>query len=369
MRKLAMGLAVGGAALAMSAEAGACSYRDINNASEPIMATLVRDAHSIALARVTFVDALPPSQRQFGPNVETHEYVFEVDRYLKGEGPRFFNYRASSPFPPARPDHCDGFELEAYDAHARNADCLSDRMHQATYARAIEVAESGRDDWERFFWIAPFHHNGQGGISPPEQGGGDCSWAESYEVGQSYLVFRDAGGGVIQTHGLNLQLITREDDHWLAAVEYFLANPEQGWLPAISPESFLNLYSFAAVGVYRRCPAFRPRTFDDRYPSSEIGDVEFLIRGQDESRIPTSYSDFRNGGSLTDITDCPEGGRYLFLDDDGSTDLTRMPYISPLPIRDGMVDLSGIPSQYRIEPIEVALEDVISWLSEEAETE
>ena len=46
-----------------------------------------------------------------------------------------------------------------------------------------------------------------------------------------------------------------------------------------------------------------------------------------------------------------------------------MPYISPLPIRDGMVDLSGIPSQYRIEPIEVALEDVISWLSEEAETE
>ncbi|GJL97831.1 MAG: hypothetical protein DHS20C06_16480 [Hyphobacterium sp.] len=353
MIRTSLSLAVGAAALVMSADAGACSYRYVNYAEEPYMAELVRSAHTIALARVTFVDALRQTERQFSPNVETHEYIFEVLEYLKNDSGRFFNYRASSPFPPILPADCEGFELEDYDPHASNADCLPDHIHQVLYARAMGVAKSGRDEWERFFYAAPFHHNGSGGISPPEQGGGDCSWAESYEINQVYLVFRDQSGAVIATNGLNMQSITRDDDAWLAAVQYFLAHPENNRLPA-RPVQFY----FQGVDVYGVLEALECEN-QVRFEAVPFGDVDADI---DEAWLTARFL----GWHERVIENCEPGDRYFSAIDSEIYYFHGLPF---LPIRDDMVDLSGIPSQYRIEPSEVPLADVISWLREEAETE
>ncbi|GJL97830.1 MAG: hypothetical protein DHS20C06_16470 [Hyphobacterium sp.] len=62
---------------------------------------------------------------------------------------------------------------------------------------------------------------------------------------------------------------------------------------------------------------------------------------------------------LNDLQNCDIGDQTLFV----ITDLLGNYALPPFfPIRDGMVDLSGIPSQHRIEPSEVPLEEVLSWL-------
>ena len=347
MRKLAMGLAAGAMTLALAAEAGACTYRDINYTSEPLMATLVREAHTISLARVTFVNAIPREQRHYYPNVETHEYVFEVDRHLKRDGQRFFNYRASSPFPPQMSDQCLNFDPDEYDPLNRDRTCPDERMDQRLYEQVNTVANGGRENWGRFFWVAPFHHNGQGGISPPEQGGGDCSWAESYEVGETYLVFRDADGEVVQTRGLNLQLITRDDDRWLEAVQFLIEHPEQDWLPAIPAENMVRRLHQSDVLAVTQCPGQTRRSLGMMTGTSQLSEDERRIMFIDDEQSNCQFGELVLVGQAGSIY----GAHRLF------------------PIRDGMVDLSSLPSQYRIEPSEVPLEDVISWLSEETETE
>jgi len=62
---------------------------------------------------------------------------------------------------------------------------------------------------------------------------------------------------------------------------------------------------------------------------------------------------------ISDLRRCSVGNQTLFV----ITDILPSHEIPPfLPIRDGMVDLSGIPSQHRIEPGEVPLDEVLSWL-------
>jgi hypothetical protein len=305
------------------------------------MATLVREAYTISLARVTYVDAIPREQRQYYPNVETHEYLFEIEQTLKGESGRFFGYRASSPFPPETSDRCLNFDPDEFDPLNRDRTCLDEHIDQRLYEQVKSIADGGREDWGRFFWIAPFHHNGQGGISPPEQGGGDCSWAESYEVGETYLVFRDADGEVVRTRGLNLQLITRDDDRWLEAVRYFIENPDQEWLPAISAESVVRRMGSGDILTVTNCPGNAYRS---------VG----LLEGTD---YRTSEA---QSMMISDIDrfQCARGDLVLLAPTSSIYQARRA-----FPIRDDMVDLSSYPSQYRIEPSQVPLDEVLGWLN------
>lgn len=86
------------------------------------------------------------------------------------------------------------------------------------------------------------------------------------------------------------------------------------------------------------------------HPVPQTGDVAGVFT------VPSEISELRS---------CSVGNQTLFVITDISPSYEIPPF---LPIRDGMVDLSGIPSQYRIEPIEVPLDDVLSWLSEPEDT-
>ena len=287
--------------------------------------------------------------RQYRPNVETHRYFFSVEQNLKGPQANSFTHNASAPFPPVEPQECADLERDwgnGSDPVMRS--CYRYDNARNAYAIGRLEAAAGHENWILFFEAAPFHHNGSGGISPPEQGGGDCSWAESYEINQVYLVFRDESGAVIATNGLNMQSITRDDDAWLAAVQYFLAHPENHRLPA-RPVQFY----FQGVDVYSVLEALECEN-QVRFEAVPLGGVDANI---DEAWLTARFLGWHERG----IENCEPGDRYFSAIDSETYYFHGLPF---LPIENGMVDLSGIPSQYRIEPSAVPLEEVIEWHSE-----
>ena len=335
------------AAATLTVKAEGCSYRYRNYAEEPYMAELVRNARYIDLARITSVAPLLPDARQYRPNVETYEYVLVVDEALKASGLSYFAYRASAPFPPREPEECVDLERNWDGSNPVMRSCFTYDSGQFAYDRANRLAETGHERWRHFYAALPFSHNGNGGISPPEQGGGDCSWAESYEVGRTYLVFRDEAGEVLDTHGLNMQPISRADDQWLLAVRYLIDNPGESWLPAISAYDTI-------------------RKFDD----VQIIEISDCAIGSDTSGGLISGSD-QTGANVARLANfshenlnCYEGQFVVLINGFSVQDVP-----TAYDIRDGMVDLSGIPSQHAIEPAQVPLTDVIAWLSEAPETE
>lgn len=347
MRTAALGLAAGALALAVSAEAGACSRSPYNYARDPIMAEFVRDAAYIDLARVQSASPLLPDARE--PDIyqfESHRYVFTVVESLHGNGPSSFSYNASDPIPVPRPPECE--RLDRSEDVRGLSRCEQYHSSRAVFQRITEEAQSGRHNWPEFFYIGPYHFNGQGGIQPLQIAEWtSCTLAESYIEGETYLVFRDENGEVMDSNGLNMQLITQEDDALVQAVEYFLANPSEDRLPAISPHEVISRLS--AVGI------FSPETCSENsdYLPATFFAVDLV--SQDRVRIFVE--------SQNEII-CSLGETYVGF---GVYDWHS--YFHIVFVEGGMVDLSGIPSQYRIEPSEVPLEDVISWLSEEAETE
>lgn len=356
MRKALLGLAVGATALAISAEAEACSFRYVNYAADPYMAELVRNAHTIELARAISVTDLLTDARRYRPSVETHRYFFAVEETLKGPESISFTYNASAPFPPVEPPECVGLERDwgnGSDPVMRS--CFRYDYAQNSYAIGRLEAEAGHENWNQFFEAAPFDHNGTGGISPPEQGGGDCSWAESYEIGQNYLVFRDQSGAVIATNGLNMQPIARDDDVWLEAVRFLISNPEEDWLPAIPAETLFEAPVISGVVVATQC-----RERPDGMYDAEL-DLEHVYNGGQYPDLAEMYlAEFRRPPRSRFLDTCEPGQRYLAL---SSAHYSR-PLTPFMPIGDdNMVDLSGLPSQYRIEPSEAPLDEVLSWLN------
>jgi len=346
MRKTVLGLAIGALALAMSADAGACSRSPYNFARDPIIADYVRSAAFIDLARVQSASPILPGA--YEPDLyrfESYRYVFTVVETLYGNGPATFSYIASDPIPAARPPECEGLDtLEEVRGLPR---CEHHFSSQAVFERITVEAQNGRRDWPEFFHISSYHTNGQGGVRPLViQDGTSCTVAESYIEGATYLVFRDENGSVMNSHGLNLQLISQHDDALVQAVEYFLANPTENRLPAISPQEVFS--HMPTVGI------FSPEE------CSENSDyLPPMFYGIDQiSGEEAAFFISRNN----EIT-CQIGDIYVGF---GAYDESS--YFYAVAVENGMVDLSGIPSQFRIEPIEVPLEDVILRLSEEAET-
>tara|TARA_R110002072_G_scaffold148878_1_gene296517 strand:+ start:319 stop:1383 length:1065 start_codon:yes stop_codon:yes gene_type:complete len=335
------------AAAALTAEAGACSRSPFNYARDPIIADFVRSAAFIDLARVQSASPLLPGARE--PDryrFESYRYVFTVIESLKGTGPASFDYIASDPIPATRPPECEGFATwEDVQGLSR---CEYHYLSQAAFERITAEAESGRHDWSAFFYIGPYHLNGQGGVRPHQIAEWtSCTSAESYIEGATYLVFRDEEGQVLHSRGLNMQLIAREDDALVQAVEFFLANPSESRLPAISPRDVISQVPIVEV--------FSPEACSER--SEYLPAITFGIDQTTGESI--SYFVGRQNETLCRVDDT-----YLGF---GAYDQHSFFYV--LPIRDGMVDLSGIPSQHAIEPREVPLTDVIAWLSESPQIE
>ena len=352
------------AAAALTAEAGACRYRNFNYATEPYMAEFVRSAHSIELATVSNIDVLPVAEQDFGMRIQTHSYTFDIVETLFGPSSDQFTFAAAAPFPDNEPETCQGITSSA--ERARILPCLIFDRTQASRDAGRQTAASGRRDWILFNSIYPSYHDGMGGVPDPR--GGSCGFSQSFEVGATYLVFRDEAGEIIRSHGLNLQMITRSDDRWMESVRYFLNHPEADWLPAQSAQDVLTRFDHAAIVRMDYCPgsieADEPDLFDP------IADIERLVRGSDDDFVPTIYFEYEFDEAALEFTDYSPGVRYLFVEQRNAPPRgSLMPLVAPLPIRDGMVDLSGIPSQHAVEPSQVPLADVIAWLSDAPENE
>lgn len=359
MRKTMLGLAVGGLALVgcqdAASSAEACVRMGPGVGSGPHMANLVRGAHTIELAHVSSAIPLSESEVQHYPSHMTHEYTFVVETTLKGPQEDRFTYRASIPFPPVEPAGCVGLERSwPADHGSLMMSCLQYDQGRLGYERANDLAQSGHEDWRSFFHISDYVRNGVGGIPASGLPGVGCDWAESYEPDQSYLAFRNADGEVIFTYGLNLQPVIRSDDAWLIAVRHFLANPDANALPPIDNRTYFRGHDTYVVFETSSCSIGENTSYQ---AALEVVGSSFrrnLQAGDDAQffNVPTAHEG---------LSDCDVGDQYLFV----ITDILPHHPLPPFfPIRDGMVDLSGIPSQYRIEPSEVPLEDVISWLSE-----
>lgn len=353
------------AAATLTVEAEGCSYRDVNYASEPYMAEFVRRAHYIDLVTVRGIALLPDEDQRFYERPETHRYEFEVVDSLRGGASGRFSYLAGAPYPESEPLACIG--VDDVVQRSRTLPCVIYDRVQGLREAGRRTADSGRQQWALFNAIHPSYQDGMGGVFDPRVGT-SCAFAQSFEQGADYLVFRDANGEIIRSLGLNLQMITQADDRWLSAVQYFIEYPEADWLPAQAAQDVLLRFNRVAQVRMDICP-----DLDAEYPpdlSARAATVERLISGPNDRFVPTSYIEYERDRELLELDDCISGSRYLFVAQRNTVPrASRMPFIPPLPIRYGMVDLSGIPSQHAIEPSQVPLADVIAWLSEAPETE
>jgi len=368
MRKAVLGLVAGGLTLALSAEAGACDSPYVNYAEGHYMANLVREAVYIDLARVSGATPLLPDARGMGATgPETYSYTLEVVDSLKGNSTAYFQIRAADPIDTTIPERCDpeairamtiGEVDEMYDREDVAAlECVWAVEFHDDHADHEMMVENGHSGWPLFHVTDDTPHDGPTWNLTGDTSSFDmCSPAVSLALGATYLVFRNADGYPIFGQGLNFQEIGLPNDVWLSAVRFFLANPSADYLDT----------------------TVHPATLIGQFDSARI--VEFCIDESGENRQDINAYVVIEGGqpqAREDIGEaplCEEPSRWLRIwhSDNaysrGDAWLARH-HIDPMPIHDGMVDLSGIPSQYRIEPMEVPLEDVISWLSDPEETE
>jgi len=348
------------AAASLTVEAGACSYRDINYASGPYMAEFVRSAHYIDLVTVRDITLLPDDEQRFYELPQTHQYEFEIVDSLRGNESDSFSYLAGAPYPESEPQTCVGVN-DAVE-RSRILPCVVHDRIEGTREAGRRIAISGRQHWVLFNAIHPSYQDGMGGVFDP-RGGTSCAYAQSFERGVNYLVFRDENGDIIRSLGLNLQMITQDDDRWLQAVRYFDEHPEEDWLPAQSARDVLLRFNRVAEVRMDMCPGLDGEELADFMATIAI--VERLISGPNDRFVPTQYFEYAIDREPMELDDCTPGSRYLFLAQRNTIPrASRMPFIPPLPIRNGMVDLSGIPSQHAIEPSLVPLDDVIAWLSD-----
>ncbi|MEE2566265.1 hypothetical protein [Hyphobacterium marinum] len=307
------------AAAALTAEAEGCSIRYTRFSSEPVLADFVRSAASIELARVVSVEALPVEESQYGSVTLTHRYTLQSISVLFGSPDSQFELLGAAPVE----------DISNYTCGASLPDDGQDLEDQREIQARVCLAEQGHDGWSALrFMTNQTVPDGMGGISnydPPDSvdsilvGCGNRS--QSFAVGETYLVFRAEDGSVINGEGLNLRLIRAPRDQWLGAVQYFLSQPNADRLPAIAAED--------TIAMMERVTA----------DSKECDRVRDGFCNRNSTAIWLRYYDAPWAESLP-------------------------PFPFPLPIRDGMVDLSGIPSQHAIEPAQAPLADVIAWLSE-----
>lgn len=335
---LLLGLA---AAAALTAEAEGCSYVQYNYAYRPVMADLVRDAHSITLAEVVEYEPLngPSDLNQLG----TYRYRFQVIETLSGPVTEMFELYGSDPFDLSTEEICEQTGRCGFDSVSRSNE-------HATWAAGGEPAL-----WTYFYLIGLGSQDGYGGRTVQREEEPldiDCPWlGRSHAIGDLVLVFRDADGNPLNGRGLNLQQITPLNDGWPEAVRYFLDHPEADRLPARAPELAFRVHRDASVVALRGC----------RFGLNYLDVSEFEI-----VRVVTGEAP-RSGYSARFLLD-PDAERptcdgvtpYLAVSSGG------LSFMAPLPVQGNMVDVSGVPWQFEVPERWISLSTIETWMDRSA---
>ncbi|MCF8879722.1 hypothetical protein L5876_07850 [Hyphobacterium sp. SN044] len=301
---LLLGLA---AAAAVTAEAEGCRYPRPTYLPGNSLAEYIRQPGSVALARVARVEPLPVEERQYGIPTRTYRYTFEMVESLSGPTISSFTFDASRPIA----------DISAYACGAQYDDPA-----QRQVSDRVCLSEQGHEGWEALnFRTSMPSTGGIGGFSELPEGdermvlircGGEIL---SFAEGEAHLVFLDEDGSVRPVNELNFRLIRSEDDDWLETVRYFLANPDE-----------------------------------ERLPPRRAEDVAALL-------YPTVAGDC----SDTNRFGCAPGQDARWFRFDGRPDSLVEPFA--VIVSDDMVDLSGIPTQFEIEPEQVPLDDFNAWIA------
>lgn len=359
MNHALMGFSASVLALAASGVAEACRNPIGNYAYRPVMADTVRAFPSIYLARA--VSAQPIGGRSSAARddyIAPYLYSFEVVETLKGDPVDQFTLELTRPFDSELPVACQkaGAVEEPADL------CATAYGNLLNLAAARQSAESGRHDWSAFHLLRP-NDDGLGFAEPvaPDVSFVDCgAVGVSLQLGETYLIMHEPGEDGETLAGLNYQLITREDDAWLAAVRELVARPQADWLPARSVEETLARFGAPVVLSRNDCSAGNGDFF------------EFIIEDpywRDPSHSPAFWGSLvfyqREHGAEEYLRHCANDGEFLFYPDSlWGTDMDGRAFalMPAFPIVDGVIDFSHLPAQWEIsEPHQVPLHEVITW--------
>lgn len=330
-------------------DAEACRVHRDDYVYEPAMAKYVRSADNIVLARAIEAQPVNPD----GPS-RYYTYRFEVLESLKGNLEGDFYLNGKPPFDPVTLRACEVDEPGGY--HTACTIALSNEQIRQS---AHRLAERGRDNWERFHYLA-------GGAWVSGMGAADhfdpdvitvgCSSMASFELNQTFLIFADGSQRQIgDLLGLNHHLIRRDEDAWLEAVRYFISNPSRDYLPARSLQATLQEFGGPTVIEAKVCHhhmnliARDVLELPDRHPG-EWPDIAFPYP-YDEQAALTARCEFHDqflmfGGEVEEL-------KYQ------AHSFSSLPLF---PIRDGVVDFTALGAQWEIAgDRQVGLEEVLAW--------
>lgn len=332
-----------------ASDAEACRREFSNQAFEPIMADFVRSADSIYLARAIDVERIPDSEDEHSTYYRqlNHRYTFDVVSVIDGEARGRFEMLAGKPFDADEFTRCATARPQG---EVRN--CEYFETNESTRLGAHVEAERGHLGWSQFYQIssgtsfdAPSVYFGESalqnycGLSGP-----------SFELGETYLIFTDDTMPLPRTEwgGLNFALITREDDLWLSAVRYFVRHQEATTLPPVSLDTWVDHIIAPGADIEIVTP--------DACEVIAHNQIDFTVTwGSGEVFDDTVRMRYPDNAAEAIATHCEQGGQFAHIprviDEDQYYRAFMMEWagLPPMPIRDGMVDLSVFPGVLRFE--------------------
>lgn len=340
----------------LAAPAEACRTVPGNHAYEPVMGDFVRGQSGIYLARAISARALPESEQPDADTRPLYRYRFSVTETLKGPQIESFKHVSTRPFSADLPAECAVSDLAGEDGVCSMA--VANLLHRN---QQVEHAEAGRSSWLSFYLLQPFDPPGMGlaGTYHPDRIIIGCGNNQpGFEIGETFLIFRDDTAELNRRYGLNAHLIRRDDDAWLGAVRYFLDNPAAAYLPARTVEE--SLESFTAMDVVR----FESCGSDDPYPY--LAEFSGIIGTGSVGLLHDAHLKFyqRDENAQEARDHCSAGGAFLYFPDEMSSHFPDdiWPVLPLFPIRAGVVDFTHLATQWEIEGSRyLPLSDVLGW--------
>lgn len=342
-------LVVAGAA---ASDAAACRIGPMDRAHYPIMAHYVREAPSIVLARPVSAEATGRGEVR-----EIYTYTFEVIEVIKGETITSFELEGLRPFLSSDLRVCETADLsDRTSGRACQVAVENERLRLSAY----DVANTAREDWTRFHFMQSRMQSGMGGVDTYDVDRivVDCGTRmPSFELDQSFLIFRDGVKQLDDPQGLNHQLITRDADAWLQAVRYFVSAPAADYLPAKSVGEVLESFGNPEIIEAEYCQELQG------HPALAAGNLYSVTYEE-----PSYYTEIRFPVPHQErdayLSHCEASGRFLIYPGAFDDDIISTPFstLTLFPIRDGIVDYTGLASQWAInEDRFVTLDEVLSW--------
>lgn len=225
----------------------------------------------------------------------------------------------------------------------------------------VELAEAGRADWLPFYLLQPLDPPGMGlaGTAHPDLIIVGCGNDQpGFEIGETFLIFRDEAGELDRRYGLNAHLIRRDDDAWLGAVRYFLDHPAASYLPARTVEDSLKSFTSMDIVSFEYCDEEDPYPYLAEF-SGAISTRSYALSEDTHLRF---YQRDEHAQEARDH--CSAGGAFLYLPDEMSNHFPDDIWSAlPLfPIRAGVVDFTHLATQWEIEGSRyIPLSDVLGW--------